>query len=67
MNGRTAADTAQSKVETPFALGFVALQTVPVAYEAMLLGVETIRPRRDTIDQRIVREVCAGTGTIIDV
>ena len=67
MNGGTAADTVQSKVETPFALGPISLQTAPAAYEAVLLGVGAIRPRRDTLDQRIVREVRARTGTIIDV
>ncbi|MCC3154366.1 pectate lyase [Hymenobacter sp. BT770] len=67
MNGGTAADTAQSKVDQPFVLGPLALQTAPAAYEAVLLGAGAIRPRRDTLDQRIVREVRAGTGTIIDV
>ncbi len=67
MNGGTAADTVQSKVETPFALGPVAVQTASEAYEAVLLSAGAIRPRRDTLDQRIVREVRARTGTIIDV
>ena len=67
MNGGTAADTALSKVETPFALGPVVVQAAPVAYEAVLLGAGAIRPQRDTLDQRIVREVRTRTGTLVDV
>jgi pectate lyase len=67
MNGGTAADTVQSKVTTPFNLGPLALQTAPAAYEAVLNGAGAICPQRDTLDQRIVREVRTRTGTIIDV
>ena len=67
MNGGTAADTAQAKATKLFALGPVALQPAQAAYEAVLTGAGATRPRRDTLDQRIVREVRAGTGTIIDV
>jgi pectate lyase len=67
MNGGTAADTALSKVETPFSLGPVKTQPAPEAYEAVLRGAGAIGPRRDTLDQRIVREVRTGTGTVIDV
>ena len=67
MNGGTAADTAQAQAATPFALGPLALQPARAAYEAVLAGAGATRPRRDTLDQRIVREVRAGTGTIIDV
>ncbi|MDO7845057.1 pectate lyase [Hymenobacter sp. M29] len=67
MNGGTAADTAQAKVTTPFALGAFTLQPARAAYEAVLQGVGAIRPVRDTLDQRIIREVRTGTGTVIDV
>jgi pectate lyase len=67
MNGGTAADTVLSKVEKPFALGPITLQPAPEAYEAVLRGAGATGPRRDTLDQRIVREVRAGAGTIIDV
>jgi pectate lyase len=67
MNGGTAADTAQSKVDAPFSLGPTTLQTAPAAYEAVLRGAGAIAPRRDTLDQRIIREVRTRTGTIIDV
>ena len=42
-------------------------QPAAAAYEAVLLGAGAVRPQRDTLDQRIVREVRARTGTIIDV
>ena len=67
MNGGTAADTVQSKVTTPFALGPTTLQTASEAYEAVLRGAGAIAPRRDTLDQRIIREVRTRTGTVIDV
>ncbi|WP_426061276.1 pectate lyase family protein [Hymenobacter sp. B1770] len=67
MNGGTPADTVLSKVDQPFAIGQLALQPAAEAFEAVLQGAGAIRPRRDTLDQRIVREVRAGTGTIIDV
>jgi pectate lyase len=67
MNGGTAADTVQSKVVKPFALGPFTLQPAKIAYEAVLRGAGATRPVRDTLDQRIVREVRTGTGGIIDV
>ncbi|MBJ6108505.1 pectate lyase [Hymenobacter sp. BT523] len=68
MNGGTAADTVQAKVETPFAVGGkVAVQSAGAAYEAVLRGAGAVRPTRDTLDQRIVREVRTRTGTVIDV
>ncbi|WP_216688115.1 hypothetical protein [Hymenobacter siberiensis] len=67
MNGGTPADTAQSKVTTPFDLGPLALQAAPAAYEAVLNGAGAICPQCDTLDQRIAREVRTRTGTIIDV
>jgi hypothetical protein len=67
MNGGTAADTVRSKVDQPFPIDPITLQTAPAAYEAVLLGAGAIRPRRDTLDQRIVREVRTGTGALIDV
>ncbi|WP_235726936.1 hypothetical protein [Hymenobacter siberiensis] len=53
MNGGTSADTAQSKVTTPFDLGPLALQAAPAAYEAVLNGAGAIYPQCDTLDQRI--------------
>ena len=68
MNGGTAADTAQAKVEKAFALGGkMVIQSATAAYETVLQGAGAIRPVRDTLDQRIVREVRTGTGTLIDV
>ncbi|TGE27754.1 pectate lyase [Hymenobacter metallicola] len=67
MNGGTRADTVQAQVNTPFALGPVATQTAEAAYEAVLQGAGAIRPGRDTLDQRIIRDVRRGAGRIIDV
>jgi hypothetical protein len=69
MNGGSLADTTQSKVLQPFAIGPDALptQTAQAAYTAVLAGVGCVLPTRDPIDQRIVQEVQNGTGTIIDV
>ncbi|MCB2406737.1 pectate lyase family protein [Hymenobacter lucidus] len=67
MNGGTRADTALARVETPFVLGPVATQAAPAAYEAVLRGAGAVRPTRDTLDARIVRDVRSGTGRLIDV
>jgi len=67
MNGGHAADTVLAKVETPFALGPVTTQTAAEAYEAVLRGAGATSPRRDTLDQRLVRNVRTRTGRLIDV
>ncbi|MCC2547364.1 pectate lyase [Hymenobacter sp. BT175] len=67
MNGGSSADKAQSRVEKPFELGLVATQKAREAYEAVLAGAGATRPRRDTLDERIVRNVRTRTGRLIDV
>lgn len=69
MNGGALADTTQAKALVPFAIGPDALptQTAAAAYAAVLAGAGCVLPTRDPIDQRIVQEVQARTGTIIDV
>jgi len=67
MNGGTAADTAEAKATTPFNLGPVATQTAAAAYKAVLQHVGASLPKRDTLDQRIIRNVVNRTGRIIDV
>ncbi|PJJ53281.1 pectate lyase family protein [Hymenobacter chitinivorans] len=67
MNNGSAADTVLAKVDAPFNLGPVVTQTAQQAYEAVLQGAGAIRPERDTLDQRIVRDVRRRTGRIIDV
>lgn len=42
-------------------------ETASQAYEKVLKSVGAILPKRDTLDQRIIKEVIARTGRIIDV
>jgi pectate lyase len=67
MQGGTLADTVQSKVNTPFNVAPLNTQSATDAYTAVLQGVGCVLPRRDPIDTRIINEVQARTGTIIDV
>lgn len=67
MNGGTAADTALAQAPAPFDLGPVATQTAAAAYDLVLQGAGAVRPLRDTLDQRLVREVRTRTGRLIDV
>lgn len=62
------ADTNQSKVTTPFSLGFTVITQSPAdAYDSVLTKGGAMLPRRDTLDQRIVNDVRNRTGRIIDV
>ncbi|WP_245327362.1 pectate lyase family protein [Hymenobacter fodinae] len=67
MNEGTAADTVLAKAEKPFELGPVTTQTAQEAYALVLQQVGATMPRRDTLDQRIIRNVVTRTGRIIDV
>jgi hypothetical protein len=67
MNEGTRADTALAKASQPFALGPVTTQPAARAYGLVLAGAGASRPRRDTLDQRLVREVRTRTGRLIDV
>ena len=67
MQGGTAADTVQSKVNTPFAILPINMQTPAAAYTAVLQGVGCVLPVRDPVDQRIIQEVRNRTGSLIDV
>ncbi|UOQ53673.1 pectate lyase family protein [Hymenobacter cellulosivorans] len=67
MNNGSAADTALAQATAPFDLGPVITQTAAEAYEAVLQGAGATRPERDTLDQRIVRDVRRRTGRLIDV
>ncbi|MCB2376515.1 pectate lyase [Hymenobacter sp. BT635] len=67
MNNGTVADTALAQAPAPFDLGPVTTHTAEAAYEAVLAGAGAIRPERDTLDQRIVRDVRRRTGRLIDV
>jgi pectin methylesterase-like acyl-CoA thioesterase len=68
MGTGVAADTVQSKVTTPFVLGFtLTTQAATEAYESVLNGAGATLPRRDTLDARIAGNVRNRTGSIIDV
>jgi hypothetical protein len=67
MNEGTRADTTLAKASQPFDLGPVATQPAAQAYDLVLAGAGASRPLRDTLDQRLVREVRTRTGRLIDV
>jgi pectate lyase len=67
MNGGTRADTALAQAAQPFEFGPVATQPAAQAYNLVLAGAGATRPLRDTLDQRMVREVRTRTGRLIDV
>ena len=67
MNDGTRADTALAQAAQPFNFGPLTTQPAQQAYELVLAGAGATRPRRDTLDERLVREVRTRTGRIIDV
>ena len=67
MNGGTRADTVLAQATQAFDLGPVATQPAPEAYGLVLEKAGATRPTRDTLDQRLVREVRTRTGRLIDV
>jgi hypothetical protein len=67
MNGGTAADTVLAKAPQPFDLGPVTTQTAAAAYADVLQSVGASLPKRDTLDQRIIRDVTQRRGRLIDV
>ncbi|WP_167856844.1 T9SS type A sorting domain-containing protein [Hymenobacter aquaticus] len=60
-------DTAQSKVTEPFTILPMPTQSAQQAYEAVLANVGAVLPARDTLDQRIIRNVKERKGRLIDV
>ena len=67
MQGGTLADTVQSKVNTPFNIAPLNMQSATDAYASVLQGVGCVLPTRDAVDSRIIQEVQSRGGTIIDV
>ena len=67
MNDGTPADTVLAQATRPFDLGPLTTQPAPQAYELVLAGAGATKPQRDTLDQRLVREVRTRTGRLIDV
>ena len=62
----TAEEKINVEVDKPFSVVNIQLQSAKDAYTAILNGVGASY-RRDTMDQRIIREVKDRTGIIIDV
>jgi len=67
MQGGSLADTAQSKVSTPFNVSSINIQTPVDAYNAIIKNVGVTIPTRDTLDKRVIKNVVNRTGAIIDV
>jgi hypothetical protein len=59
-------DRATVAASVPFPAPAVKTEPAEIAYESVLRGAGAIRPQRDRVDERIVREVRAGTGRIVD-
>ena len=67
MNGGTYADTVTAKSDIPLNISVpINTQTPQDAYAAVLAGAGASLPVRDTLDQRIVKNVTDGTGHLID-
>lgn len=66
MSGGSYADTIGSKVTVPFTTIDVLTQPAIDAYNTVLATVGAFLPKRDTLDQRIIREVDSRTGKLID-
>jgi pectate lyase len=66
MNDGSEADKDQAKAPVPFPAPEVATQSAAEAYQ-LVLKQAGASFRRDTLDQRIIRDVINRTGTIIDV
>ena len=67
MNEGTDADIPLAKVSAAFPAETLNIQTAQEAYEQVLKNVGAVLPARDTLDQRIVKEVRTGRGGMIDV
>jgi len=59
-------DSQVTLVEKPFAAPPVRTTSAAEAYEEVLTQAGAVLPRRDPVDERVVRQVRTGTGRIID-
>jgi pectate lyase len=59
-------DAGQLLVKEPFDVPAVATQSPQDAYDAVLAHAGAVLPARDAVDRRIVADVEAGTGGLID-
>ena len=67
MNDGLPADTVLAKAGQPFACEPLQTHTAAEAYRLVLQWAGASLPKRDTLDQRIIRNVQERTGALIDV
>jgi pectate lyase len=67
MNNGTDADALAAKLDHPFTAFSIRTSTASEAYYQVLKNVGAVLPKRDTLDERIIRDVENGTGRFIDV
>ena len=67
MQGGSLADTVLSKANAPFNIAPLNTQSATDAYTSVLQSAGCVLPVRDAVDLRIMQEVQARTGSIIDV
>lgn len=67
MNKGTDADALAAKLDHPFTALSIQTSTASEAYKQVLKNVGAVLPKRDTLDERVIRDVENGTGKFIDV
>lgn len=67
LNEGTPEDKLAAKLEQPFAGIAIAMQSPAAAYESVMKHGGASKPRRDTLDLRILNDVRNRTGRLIDV
>ncbi len=61
-----ARETDQNKMKEPFEVAPVKTDTPQQAYAAIVQSVGASLPRRDAVDKRVIQQLVAGTGELID-
>jgi len=59
-------ETDQNKMPEPFPVAQVATDASQQAYQAVIAECGATLPRRDTVDERIIRQLQSGTGGLIN-
>jgi pectate lyase len=67
LNKGIESEATEAKLQSPFAAPAIRLQSAHSAYDDVLSNVGATLPKRDTLDERIIREVKSRTGKLIDV